>query len=169
MCWRWLRTGPILPLAVGARFRCRPPSRRPSRGRRGPPGAVPRREALRLRIGTAEPAIPPPPTFCGVLPLSFQIAAARALEAKTAPEGRFEVLDFPEEIWSGRRDSNPRPQPWQNWLFTDATFDPAVRYDIWGRRYQSICLADASLKNSMERIFDDKQQPIWCVTATEKR
>src|SRR5262249_25556774 len=21
--------------------------------------------------------------------------------------------DFPEEIWSGRRDSNPRPQPWQ--------------------------------------------------------
>ena len=98
---------------IAARFQCRPPSGRPSRGGRGPPGAVPRREALRLRFGTAEPAIPPPPTFCRALPLRFRIAAEGALEAKTAPEGRLEVFGFPDEIWSGRRDSNPRPQPWQ--------------------------------------------------------
>ncbi len=86
----------------------------PSRGGRGQPGAIPRPEELRLRIGTAEPAIPPPPTFCMVLPLRFRIGVEGTLEAKTAPEGRLEGFGFPEKIWSGRRDSNPRPQPWQN-------------------------------------------------------
>ncbi len=32
---------------------------------------------------------------------------------KTAPKDRFQLLDSLEKIWSGRRDSNPRPQPWQ--------------------------------------------------------
>ena len=31
----------------------------------------------------------------------------RGGEAKTAPQDRFYPLDFPREIWSGRRDSNP--------------------------------------------------------------
>ena len=31
-------------------------------------------------------------------------------EAKNGPKG---TSDFIEKIWSGRRDSNPRPQPWQ--------------------------------------------------------
>ena len=29
------------------------------------------------------------------------------------PKGPFDVIDFLKKIWSGRRDSNPRPQPWQ--------------------------------------------------------
>ncbi len=92
--WRWLKTGPILPLAVGTRFQCRPPSGRPSRGGRVPPGAVPRPEALRLRIGTAKPTIPPPPTFRAPLPNCFQIAAIRSMEAKNGPEGLSNSMTF---------------------------------------------------------------------------
>ena len=39
--------------------------------------------------------------------------AKLAMYAKSAPKGRFYHSDFLEKIWSGRRDSNPRPQPWQ--------------------------------------------------------
>ena len=39
--------------------------------------------------------------------------AKLAMYAKSAPKGRFYHPDFLEKIWSGRRDSNPRPQPWQ--------------------------------------------------------
>jgi hypothetical protein len=41
-------------------------------------------------------------------------------EAKTSPKGRLYPLDFPKENWSGRRDSNPRPQPWQGCALSDA-------------------------------------------------
>jgi hypothetical protein len=34
-------------------------------------------------------------------------------EATNRPEGPFEVINFLTKNWSGRRDSNPRPQPWQ--------------------------------------------------------
>jgi hypothetical protein len=38
----------------------------------------------------------------------FVLTLSGALEFKTA-----KITDIFEEIWSGRRDSNPRPQPWQ--------------------------------------------------------
>jgi hypothetical protein len=34
-------------------------------------------------------------------------------EAEDAPEGRFRLVDLFDKNWSGRRDSNPRPRPWQ--------------------------------------------------------
>jgi hypothetical protein len=38
---------------------------------------------------------------------------ARGGEAEEDPEGLFSAVDLLEENWSGRRDSNPRPRPWQ--------------------------------------------------------
>ena len=35
---------------------------------------------------------------------------------QTGPKGPFEVIDFLKKNWSGRRDSNPRPQPWQGYI-----------------------------------------------------
>jgi hypothetical protein len=52
--------------------------------------------------------------FCCLLPC-FPAFASRAGEAENGPEGPMQSVDFLDEIWSGRRDSNPRPQPWQGW------------------------------------------------------
>ncbi len=53
-------------------------------------------------------------------PMAFRALARRSLgrprspmQAEGGPRGPFSPTDFMEEIWSGRRDSNPRPQPWQ--------------------------------------------------------
>jgi hypothetical protein len=35
--------------------------------------------------------------------------------SKNGSEGPSYAADFLKEIWSGRRDSNPRRQPWQGW------------------------------------------------------
>ena len=48
-----------------------------------------------------------------LLPPGFPGSSVRSGEAKNGPEGPLYAADFPEKIWSGRRDSNPRPQPWQ--------------------------------------------------------
>ena len=47
------------------------------------------------------------------LPPCFPGFAEPGGEAKNGPGGPSEAIDFIDEIWSGRRDSNPRPQPWQ--------------------------------------------------------
>jgi hypothetical protein len=43
----------------------------------------------------------------------FPSFRARGGEAEHDPEGSFSAADLLEESWSGRRDSNPRPRPWQ--------------------------------------------------------
>ncbi len=48
-----------------------------------------------------------------VLPLCFPGSDVWGGEAANSPEGPFEVINFLKKNWSGRRDSNPRPQPWQ--------------------------------------------------------
>jgi hypothetical protein len=46
---------------------------------------------------------------------SLRLTQRRCPLSKNGPEGPSKPLHFLEEIWSGRRDSNPRPQPWQGW------------------------------------------------------
>jgi integrase len=48
-----------------------------------------------------------------VLPLCFPGSDIWGGEATNCLEGPFEVINFLKKNWSGRRDSNPRPQPWQ--------------------------------------------------------
>jgi hypothetical protein len=50
------------------------------------------------------------------LPPYFPGTAGQGGEAKSDPEGPVHVADFLKKIWSGRRDSNPRPQPWQGYI-----------------------------------------------------
>src|SRR5271156_4052205 len=61
----------------------------------------------------AESSREPATTCFLLLPPCFPRFPDRGGEAKSTPKDAFYPLDFPEEIWSGRRDSNPRPQPWQ--------------------------------------------------------
>jgi hypothetical protein len=51
-----------------------------------------------------------------LLPPCFPGFADRRGEAKNGPAGPLYDTDFLKEIWSGRRDSNPRPQPWQGYI-----------------------------------------------------
>jgi hypothetical protein len=48
-----------------------------------------------------------------LLPPCFPGFRARGGEAENDPEGPFSAADLLEKDWSGRRDSNPRPRPWQ--------------------------------------------------------
>ena len=51
--------------------------------------------------GTAEPAIPPPPTFCAVLPLSFQIAVAGPWKQKRPRRAAWKSLVFLRKSGAG--------------------------------------------------------------------
>ena len=46
-------------------------------------------------------------------PHASPVSETRPGKQKTALKDRSKQLLFLSEIWSGRRDSNPRPQPWQ--------------------------------------------------------
>src|ERR1700730_14041227 len=48
-----------------------------------------------------------------LLPPSSPGSSVRSGEAKSGPEGPLYAPNFLEKKWSGRGDSNPRPQPWQ--------------------------------------------------------
>ena len=60
-----------------------------------------------------KPTLGYPAISAQMLPFCFQMLRPERLEAKTAPKGRFYPLEISKRFWSGRRDSNPRPQPWQ--------------------------------------------------------
>src|ERR1700733_6648683 len=61
----------------------------------------------------AESGRVPATIFSLSLPPCFPGFAEPGGEARNGPGGPSEAIDFIDEIWSGRRDSNPRPQPWQ--------------------------------------------------------
>jgi hypothetical protein len=76
----------------------------------------------RLLIGTpVKPAEPirtaKPPRALAFLP-GLSISAQKELAVSAgggpvSPESSAYAADSSKQIWSGRRDSNPRPQPWQ--------------------------------------------------------
>ena len=63
-------------------------------------------------------------------PACFPGIRAEGGEAENDPEGPFSAADLLEEKWSGRRDSNPRPRPWQR----SSGRGPLVRKGIVTRR-----------------------------------
>src|SRR4029079_18665853 len=71
----------------------------------GKPGGGDCIHAKRSRKPATSCFLPLPPCFPG-----FRAGGGKA---KTAPKGRFYPLEISKRFWSGRRDSNPRPQPWQ--------------------------------------------------------
>jgi hypothetical protein len=77
-------------------------------GRRAP-ASLRERQHGRVFDGGPKPATLRFPLLCPCFP-GF---SARVGEAETAPKGRFYPLEISKRFWSGRRDSNPRPQPWQ--------------------------------------------------------
>jgi hypothetical protein len=61
----------------------------------------------------AETAPPCPPISSRFHRVRSKRQLPRVLYAENDPEDCFERLGLIEIIWSGRRASNPRPQPWQ--------------------------------------------------------
>ena len=61
----------------------------------------------------AESGHAPATIFSLSLPPCFPGFAEPGREARNGPGGPSEAIDSIDEICSGRRDSNPRPQPWQ--------------------------------------------------------
>ena len=90
--WR----GPLLQFSRCAIADCRAYG---TAGYDGSDHAERRREHARLRFLVLPPCFPGSDVWGG--------------EATNRPEGPLEVIDFLKKNWSGRRDSNPRPQPWQ--------------------------------------------------------
>jgi hypothetical protein len=76
----------------------------------------------------AESGRAPATIFSLSLPPCFPGFAEPGGEARNGPGGPSEAIDFIDEIWSGRRDSNPRPQPWlcQGNLVRTAGLEPAL-------------------------------------------
>ena len=66
-------------------------------------------EASRIPNVAARPLRSSPHCF----PHASPSLESEARKQKTAPKGRSNKLFSLKETWSGRRDSNPRPQPWQ--------------------------------------------------------
>ena len=89
---------------------------------------------------------------------------SEAGEAKSGPEGPLQISDFLEKTWSGRRDSNPRPQPWQSFFWPTRPQYPAhasrplpsttppAPFDTWLSRGFSRHLATAG-RNSCCTVY----------------
>ncbi len=62
--------------------------------------------------------------FCRLLPPCFPGGRDRGGEAQIPQGGAPRAVAFIEKNWSGRRDSNPRPRPWQSVTRLEGSSDP---------------------------------------------
>ncbi len=77
--------------------------------------------------------------------LQAQFNQTKSRKTKKNPDRRIEVLHScatlflfnQEEEWSGKRDSNSRPQPWQGCALPAELFPPALQAGVlyWRRLY----------------------------------
>jgi hypothetical protein len=84
-------------------------------------GVAPSQTVVRTKLrATTVPTMPnliesPPDYAFWCFPHASPALTFGAGKRPTA-EGLFEVTNFLKKNWSGRRDSNPRPQPWQGYI-----------------------------------------------------
>ena len=122
---------------------------RPARAKSRDLGAAYHAERSRKPAASCFPLLPP--CFPG-----FRIGAG---EAKAAPKGRSYPIEISKKFWSGRRDSNPRPQPWQGCAlplsYARVPWWPVIaippRYDNPAPRLCKACLAQACLEGAQPR------------------
>ena len=89
-------------------------------------------------------------------------------------ENRHRLLPFPFEIWSGRRVSNSRPQPWQGCALPTELLPHLWRREAESNRRERICnpvhshFAIAPFSWSGRRVSNSRPQP-WqgCALPTE--
>ena len=114
---RHLRLGPSLPHAIRWNRVCSRDLLAQSRRLRPRPAAsvaeCPADGSWSEEAAHAEANRQPATFRLCLIPPCFPGCHARGGEAEEDSEGLFSASDLLEENWSGRRDSNPRPRPWQ--------------------------------------------------------